>query len=114
PKLRDVNVLLPRGHGQLGGVARTGATLVLKNATEDPALLPQAREAMADSRIRGLVCVAIHSRDRILGTLTLGRRTEELFTERDIALLEATADTIGVALDNARLYSETRQQLEEL
>src|SRR6185436_1579319 len=92
-KLRDVNMLLPLGRGQLGGVARTGKTLVLKNATEDAELLPQAREVMAEYRIRGLVCVAIHSRDRILGTLTLGRRTEDLFTERDIALLEATADT---------------------
>ncbi len=113
-KLRDVNVLLPVGRGQLGGVAATGATLVLKSAVDDPTLLPAAREAMRDDRIRGLVCVAIHSRDRILGTLTLGRRTNDPFTEREVALLEATADQIGIALDNARLYSETRRQLEEL
>jgi len=31
-----------------------------------------------------------------------------------VALVEATADQIGIALDNARLYSETRRQLEEL
>ena len=114
PKLRDVNLALPHGLGQLGGVARTGTTLVLKNATEDPTLLPQAREAMAEYRIRGLVCVAINGRDRILGTLTLGRRTDDPFTEREVTLVEATADTIGVALENARLYSETRHQLEEL
>ena len=113
-KLREVNVLLPVGRGQLGGVAATGATLVLKSAVDDPTLLPAAREAMRDDRIRGLVCVAIHSRDRILGTLTLGRRTDDSFTEREVALLEATADQIGIALDNARLYSETRRQLEEL
>ncbi len=113
-KLRDVNVLLPVGKGQLGGVAATGATLVLKSAADDPTLLPAAREAMADDRIRGLVCVAIHSRDRVLGTLTLGRRTDEPFTEREITLVEATADQIGIALDNARLYGETRRQLEEL
>jgi two-component system NtrC family sensor kinase len=113
-KLRDVNVLLPVGKGQLGGVAATGATLVLKSAADDPTLLPAAREAMAHDRIRGLVCVAIHSRDRILGTLTLGRRTDEPFTEREITLVEATADQIGIALDNARLYGETRLQLEEL
>jgi two-component system NtrC family sensor kinase len=69
---------------------------------------------MAEYRIRGLVCVPINGRDRILGTLTLGRRTEDPFTEREVTLVEATADTIGVALENARLYSETRQQLEEL
>jgi C4-dicarboxylate-specific signal transduction histidine kinase len=60
------------------------------------------------------VCVPIHSRDHILGTLTLGRRTEEPFTEREVALVEATADQIGIALDNARLYSEKQQQLEQI
>ena len=113
-KLRDVNVLLPLGKGQLGGVAATGVTLVLTSAADDPRLLPAAREAMGSDRVRGLVCVPIRGRGRILGTLTLGRRTEEPFTDRDVALLEATADQIGIALDNARLYSETRHQLEEL
>jgi C4-dicarboxylate-specific signal transduction histidine kinase len=113
-KLRDVNVILPVGKGQLGGVAATGDTLVLANAADDPSLLPEARAAMEHDRICGLVCVAIHSRDRILGTLTLGRRTADPFTEREVALVEATADQIGIALDNARLYSETRNQLEEL
>jgi two-component system NtrC family sensor kinase len=113
-KLRDVNELLPVGKGQLGGVAATGTPLVLKDASDDPALLPAARAAMEHDRIRGLVCVPIHGRDRILGTLTLGRRTEDPFTDREVALLEAAADTIGVALENARLYSETRDQLEEL
>src|SRR5262245_46700654 len=45
PKLREVNLMLPVGQGQLGGVAQTGVTLVLKNAAEDPTLLPQARNA---------------------------------------------------------------------
>ena len=40
---------------------------------------------MEDDRIRGLVCVPIHGRDRILGTLTLGRRTEDPFTDREVA-----------------------------
>ena len=113
-RLRDVNLFLPVGRGQLGGVVALGTTLVLKNAADDPSLLPEAREAMANDRIRGLVCVPIHSRDHILGTLTLGRRTEEPFTEREVALVEATADQIGIALDNARLYSEKQQQLEQL
>ena len=113
-KLRDVNRRLPVGKGQLGGVAATGTTLVLKNAADDPALLPPARAAMRTDRIQGLVCVAIHCRGRILGTLTLGRRTAEPFTEREVTLLEATAAQIGLAIDNARLFSETRDQLEQL
>jgi two-component system NtrC family sensor kinase len=64
--------------------------------------------------MRGFVCVPIRSRGRILGTLSLGRRTAERFEEREVALVQATAHQIGIALDNARLYSETRRQLDEL
>ncbi len=60
------------------------------------------------------MCVPIRSRGRILGTLSLGRRTRERFSDLDVALLEATADQIGIALDNARLYSEVQRQLDEL
>jgi C4-dicarboxylate-specific signal transduction histidine kinase len=113
-RLREVNLLLPVGKGQLGGVAATGNTLVLESAVDDPDLLPEARQAMEEYQVRGLVCVPIRSRGRILGTLTLGRHTEDPFTAREVTLVEATADQIGIALDNARLYSETRRQLDEL
>jgi C4-dicarboxylate-specific signal transduction histidine kinase len=38
--------------------------------------------------------------------LSLGRQTPEPFGDEEVALLEATAHQIGIALDNARLYSE--------
>ncbi|PYM08921.1 MAG: histidine kinase, partial [Candidatus Rokuibacteriota bacterium] len=47
-------------------------------------------------------------------TLSLGRQVPEPFTDDEVRLLEATADQIGIALENARLYSELRRQLEEL
>jgi C4-dicarboxylate-specific signal transduction histidine kinase len=114
PKLRELFARLPVGQGQIGGVAATGVTLVLKRATDDPALSAPARKAMTARGLRGLVCVAIRGRDRVLGTVTLGRRTDDPFTDTEVALIEATADTLGFALDNARLHAETRRQLEEL
>ena len=77
-------------------------------------LLPAARAAVIADGIRAFVCVPIRARQRILGTLSLGRQTEDRFSDEEVALLECVADQIGLALDNARLYSETRQQLEEL
>ena len=38
----------------------------------------------------------------------------EPFLPEDVRLLEATADQIAVALDNGRLYAETRERLEEV
>jgi len=92
----------------------TGETVNLTNVHEAPHLLPAAKPVVERDHIRGFVCVAIHSRGRILGALSLGRRNGVPFDEPEIALVAATADQIGIALDNARLYSETRRQLEEL
>ena len=87
----------------------------MDDAAEAPDLLPEAKAAVQADQIRGFVCVPIRARgERILGTLSLGRQTARPFDDEEVLLLECTADQIGLALDNARLYSETRRQLDEL
>ncbi len=95
PQFREINRVLAVGEGLIGRVAATGRTA--RGAEET-----------------GFVCVPLQNRGRILGTLSLGRSTPEPFTDAEVALLEATANQICLALDNARLYSETRRQLEDL
>ena len=114
PRLREINHRLPVGQGLIGRVGATGETVCLENVVSAPDLFPPARAAVRLDQIRGFVCVPIRSRGRILGTLSLGRQTAEGFDEREVALVQATAHHIGIALDNARLYSETRRQLDEL
>jgi two-component system NtrC family sensor kinase len=114
PQLREVNRELTVGAGNIGGVAATGRTLNVRNVLESPNLLPEARPTVGKEGQRGFLCVPIRSRGRLLGTLSLGRQTDKVFDDQEVALVEATADQIGVALDNARLYSETVRQLEEL
>ncbi|MBI1737032.1 MAG: GAF domain-containing protein [Candidatus Rokubacteria bacterium] len=114
PSLREVNRQLPIGDGVIGRVAATGETFYVPDAASSPHTFAPARAVVQRERIRGFVCVPIHSRGRILGTLSLGRQVQAPFNEHEVALLEATADQIGIALDNARLYSELARQLEEL
>jgi C4-dicarboxylate-specific signal transduction histidine kinase len=113
-RMREVNVVLPVGQGLIGRVARTGRARRVDEVTRDVDLLAAARDIVEGDGIRGFVCVPIRARHRILGTLSLGRRTPQPFTDEEVALLECTADQIGLALDNARLYTETRLQLEDL
>ncbi len=113
-RLREVNRLLPMGEGLIGRVATTGTTTRIDRNYADPDVLPAAREAVQQEHIQGFVCVPIRCRGRILGTLSLGRKTPNRFDAREIALVEATADQIGLALDNARLYQETMRQFAEL
>jgi C4-dicarboxylate-specific signal transduction histidine kinase len=112
--LREVNLTLPVGQGLIGRVAMTGRVRRLDEVSKAADLLPAARAVVVADGIRGFVCVPIRARHRVLGTLSLGRRTPQPFTDEEVALLECTADQIGFALDNARLYSETRHQLEDL
>src|SRR5262249_39546905 len=114
PQLREINHVLTVGQGLIGGVAATGKTLNVRNAAQSPNLLPAAKRAGQKERQRPVLRVPIPCGGRILGTLSLGRQTVQSFSDREVTLVEATADQIGIALDNARLYSETLRQLEEL
>jgi signal transduction histidine kinase len=105
-EMREVNRLLTMGEGIIGGVAATGITTVVRDVMGSPDLLPSAQAIVRRDRIRGFVCVPIYARGRTLGTLSLGRQTEDPFDEGQVALLEATAQQIAIALDNARLSSE--------
>ncbi len=113
-ELRRVNLELPLGEGLIGRVALSGTALRVDNASLEENLLPAARAAVRSDSIRGFVSVPIRARHRILGTLSLGRQTEDRFTDEEVALLECVADQIGLAIDNARLYGEINRQLDDL
>ena len=113
-ELRRVNLELPLGEGMIGRVALTGTARRVDDASKAEDLLPAARAAVECDGIRGFVSVPIRARHRILGTLSLGRQTEDRFTDEEVALLECVADQIGLALDNARLYGEINRQLDDL
>ncbi|HKZ06443.1 MAG TPA: ATP-binding protein [Methylomirabilota bacterium] len=114
PRLREVNLVLPMGVGLIGSVARSGQPRRVDDVGRARDLLPAAREAVVADGIRAFVCVPIRARQRLLGTLSLGRSAGSRFTDGELSLLECVSDQIGLALDNARLYSETRHQLTEL
>jgi two-component system NtrC family sensor kinase len=114
PRLREINRTLSVGQGLIGTVVATGTTLNLRNVVRSPNLLPAAKAVVRQDRMRAFLCVPINSRGRRLGALSLGRQNSDPFGQREVILVEATADQIGAALDNARLYSETLRQLEEL
>jgi len=113
-ELRRVNLELPLGEGLVGRVALSGTARRVDDASQDEDLLPTARAAVSSDGIRGFVCVPIRARNRILGTLSLGRQTEDRFTDKEVALIECVADQIGLAIDNARLYGEINRQLDDL
>jgi serine phosphatase RsbU (regulator of sigma subunit) len=71
---------------------------------------PNAESPLGDS----VVVVPIQRRGRALGEVVLLYSAGRLPSEEDWASVQDIADRTGLALDNARLYSQQRQLAEEL
>jgi GAF domain-containing protein/HAMP domain-containing protein len=109
--------MLVRGHrlevgqtGIVGNVAKTGEARIALDVGEDAAYfdnpdLPMTRSEMA-------LPLKVHS--EIIGVLDIQSTEPGVFTDNDTKTLSILADQIAIAIDNARLFGQNKQSLEEL
>jgi GAF domain-containing protein len=63
---------------------------------------------------RSEIALPLSSRGRILGALSVQSSREQAFDEADIAVLQAMADHVAAAVDNAHLFRRTEVALQEM
>ena len=109
--------------GLAGIVIRTRKPLRLNTGTEGIALggvvrddatgLREIRPDDAEVGDQSLLAVPILAGDRVLGVIKLDRKEPYAFNDSDERLLSTIASSMGVALENARLFDETKRLLTE-
>jgi len=102
------------GPGLTSTVIRSGQALVLKNLDEQVdhgVILFTKSKTHIDSQ--SWLGVPIKSGERVIGVISMQDQRPDLFTDSDVRLLLTLASSLGVALENARLFDETQRLLKE-
>ena len=105
-------VRLQAGEGVAGWVAQTREGLIVNDYRHWPGASPAA---LARSRIMAIMAEPLLYNNRLVGVIHVD--TDErgvIFTPEDQALLRLFADQAAIAIENARLFSDVRQQREQL
>lgn len=91
-------------------VAATGEPVATTNAQADPRF--SAQESIISYNLRSILCVPLKVRDTITGVIYADNRVVSgIFGENDRDILAAFANQAAVAIENARLFREIRNQL---
>ncbi len=98
------------GPGIIAAVAREGSFHNCPEASKDPLFLDLGK----DSRVRSELAVPIISKGELLGVLDLQSQQEYAFSGEEVATAHDLANQAALALENAKLYSQTRLRNEQI
>ena len=94
-------------------VISTGAPLLADNAFKDERL--SENQSIINFALRSVLCVPLRYKERTIGVVYVDNRlVAGIFTERELNLMMAFANTAAVAIANARMYMRAEQILAEI
>ena len=101
---------LELGEGFSGQVMESGQPLVIRDISQDSRL---SRGIVKEAGLTSLAVVPLCSKQKSLGTLFLISHDLRDFDEQEVQLLISAGQQIGVAVDNASLFSAQQRRAEQ-
>jgi signal transduction histidine kinase len=99
------------GEGLVGQAAHESRTKLANDVTHYPGYM---RIGPASDAVRAELAVPIRMGIKVVGVLDLHSAEVDAFGPQDVAMMELLADQLSIAIENARLYGEIRQHIEQL
>ena len=98
-------VLVPIEGSTPGDAFKSGKPVVVNRL--DPAEMPphMYRKAVGEG-LNSFCDLPLISKDKLLGILAVGKRTENAFDENEVAFLTQVANQVAIGVENALAYSE--------
>lgn len=98
-----LGVRVPLGKGVTGWVLRTGKPELVSDVDADP------RYIAVNPLVRSELAVPLITEGRVIGVFNVESTQAHAFGPRDLQILSALAGYAIIAIQNARLYEQTRQ-----
>jgi GAF domain-containing protein len=97
---------IPKGKGLVGRAAESNTTVLVPDVSEDPGWLPNP--LLPETRCEVAIPVAVG--DTVLGVLDVQHNAETGLIDQDVTLLQAVADQVALAVQNAKAYTQLQRE----
>jgi signal transduction protein with GAF and PtsI domain len=101
------------GEGITGWVAKERQPVAIqKNASNDPRF--KVFNNLPEDRYQAFLSVPILTKNEVIGVINVQHRRSRRHSESEQALLMTIASQVGNAIENARLYKETKEKAQQI
>lgn len=102
------------GHGVTGWAAQHRQTVCINTGLDQDPRYERRFAELIKAEIHSLLCVPMFYQDTLRGVIAVVNKRQGRFTPDDARLLEEIAASAAVAIENARLFTNTRLHAHEL
>jgi signal transduction histidine kinase len=104
----------PAGRGISGYVARIGEPVIVNDVSKDPRFNKNV-DNNTGFKTRSVMCAPLIVREKIIGVIeVLNKLDSSSFNPNDMALLLMLAAQAAIAIENAQLYSDLKEERDRL